>query len=110
MGSDIGRIHSGIESISAKRPTSSLTYSSLSPRNKEVLRQPSGDGRTIGYGFMKGLGRIVKSAIRPPMTFTLALTQGAHNLPRTWADTTVRPQEKVTGVGSGLVAAAKVCL
>lgn len=38
------------------------------------------------------------------------MAQGAHNLPKVWGDKTVRPQEKITGLGSGLKAAVKVCV
>lgn len=45
------------------------------------------------------------------MTFTVAMAQGAHNAPRMWGDRTVRPQPKVTGLGTGLMAGCKVsCL
>jgi histidinol dehydrogenase len=43
------------------------------------------------------------------MAFTFAMAQGAHNAPRLWGDKTVRPQDKITGLGSGFVAAGKVC-
>lgn len=38
----------------------------------------------------------------------MGMAQGAHNLPKVWGDKTVRPQEKITGLGSGLKAAVKV--
>jgi hypothetical protein len=62
----------------------------------------------VGFRAAKGLGRIVKAAARAPGTFTVAMAQGAHNAPRMWGDKTVRPQEKVTGVVSGVVAGCKV--
>jgi hypothetical protein len=62
----------------------------------------------VGLRAAKGLGRIVKAAARAPGTFTVAMAQGAHNAPRMWGDKTVRPQDKVTGVVSGVVAGCKV--
>jgi hypothetical protein len=64
----------------------------------------------VGLRAAKGLGRIVKTAARAPGTFTVAMAQGAHNAPRMWGDKTVRPQDKVTGVVSGVAAGCKVSL
>ena len=64
----------------------------------------------VGLRAAKGLGRIVKAAARAPGTFTVAMAQGAHNAPLMWGDKTVRPQDKVTGVVSGVVAGCKVSL
>lgn len=65
----------------------------------------------IGQRAAKGLYQITKAAARSPMTFTVAMAQGAHNAPRMWGDRTVRPQPKVTGLGTGLMAGCKVsCL
>jgi hypothetical protein len=64
----------------------------------------------VGLRAAKGLGRIVKAAARAPGTFAAAMAQGAHNAPRMWGDKTVRPQDKVTGVVSGVVAGCKVSL
>jgi hypothetical protein len=110
MGSDFGRVHTNIQSLAATRGKQpSLRYSST-PSDLPPSGTPAEGSRIIGTGLVKGTSRIVKAAVRSPMTFTLAMAQGAHNLPRTWGDTTVRPQDKITGVGSGLVAAAKVRL
>lgn len=49
-----------------------------------------------------GIVRIGKAAARAPGEFTLAMARGAHNVPKFWGDRTVRPQEKVTGISSGL--------
>lgn len=62
----------------------------------------------VGLRAAKGLGRIFKAAARAPGTFTVAMAQGAHNAPRMWGDKTVRPQDKVTGVVSGVAAGCKV--
>jgi hypothetical protein len=74
------------------------------PRSKEP------NETIVGLRAAKGLGRIFKAAARAPGTFTVAMAQGAHNAPRMWGDKTVRPQDKVTGVVSGVVAGCKVSL
>jgi hypothetical protein len=55
-------------------------------------------GRYAGRGTL----RIGKAAARAPGAFTLAMARGAHNVPKLWGDRTVRPQEKVTGISSGM--------
>lgn len=64
--------------------------------------------KIVGSRASKGLGRMTAATLRSPMTFSVALAQGAHNAPKMWGDKTVRPQEKITGFGSGLKAAGKV--
>lgn len=71
---------------------------------------PSVDHKIAGQRVAKGIGRIGKAVFRSPMTFAVGMAQGAHNLPKVWGDKTVRPQEKITGFGSGLKAAVKVCI
>lgn len=68
---------------------------------------PNTDHKIAGQRAAKGIGRIGKAVFRSPMTFTVGMAQGAHNLPKVWGDKTVRPQEKITGFGSGLKAAVK---
>ena len=41
------------------------------------------------------------------MDFTLGIARGFHNAPKLYGDDTVRPQEKVTDLQSGLKAAGK---
>lgn len=67
------------------------------------------DDKILGERAAKGLGRMTKAVLRSPMAFSVGMAQGAHNLPKIWGDKTVRPQEKITGIGSGLRAAGKVC-
>ena len=45
--------------------------------------------------------------MKSPMDFTLSLAQGFHNAPKLYGDTTVRKQEKITDLQSGLRAAGK---
>lgn len=56
----------------------------------------------------KGAQRIVAAGMKSPMDFTLGLARGFHNAPKLYGDDTVRPQEKVTDLQSGLKAAGKV--
>jgi hypothetical protein len=62
----------------------------------------SSSGYTPGKHALTGTLRIGKAAARAPGAFTLAMARGAHNVPKLWGDRTVRPQEKVTGISSGV--------
>ena len=97
-----------MESSNRERTENCLTYATSS-RNNITTAQPDLDTKTLGSDSLKGITRIVKSTVRAPMTFTFAMAQGAHNAPRLWGDKTVRTQDKITGFGSGMVAAGKVC-
>ncbi|KAF8850692.1 UDP-Glycosyltransferase/glycogen phosphorylase [Acephala macrosclerotiorum] len=55
----------------------------------------------------KGVARIVGAGLKSPMDFTLGIARGFHNAPKLYGDDTVRPQEKVTDLQSGLKAATK---
>ena len=66
------------------------------------------DDKIVGARAAKGFARMTKATVRSPMTMTVAMAQGAHNLPKMYGDKTVRPQDKITGVGSGLLAGTKV--
>lgn len=66
------------------------------------------DPKAVGQRAAKGISRIGKAAFRSLMIFTAGMAQGAHNLPKVWGDKTVRPQDKITGLGSGLKAAVNV--
>lgn len=59
----------------------------------------------IGAG--KGVQRIVAAGMKSPMEFTLGIARGFHNAPKLYGDDTVRPQERVTDLQSGLKAAGK---
>jgi hypothetical protein len=66
------------------------------------------DGSKTTPRSMKGLARIAAATIKLPMDMTFALTEGLHNAPKLYGDSTVHHMHKVTGVGSGLKAAGKV--
>jgi hypothetical protein len=55
----------------------------------------------------KGVSRIVGAGLKAPMEYTLGLSRGFHNAPKLYGDE-IRKEETVTGLGSGLVAGAKV--
>lgn len=58
-------------------------------------------------GTAKASGKIAKAGFKSPVDFTMALAQGFHNAPRLYGDTTVRKQDRVTDLSSGLKAAGK---
>jgi hypothetical protein len=60
--------------------------------------------RPTGLRTSKGFGRIVKAGIQSPMELSVGITKGFHNAPKLWGDDTVRPQEKVSDLKSGMKA------
>lgn len=56
----------------------------------------------------KGISRIVGTGLKAPMEFTNNISKGFNNVPKLYGDETVREDEKVTGLLSGLGAAGKV--
>ena len=55
----------------------------------------------------KGLPRIIKAGLQAPMDLSMGITKGFHNAPKLWGDETVRPQEQVSNLKSGVVAIGK---
>jgi hypothetical protein len=55
----------------------------------------------------KGVSRIIGTGLKAPMEFTMGISQGFHNVPKMWGDSTVRDVEPVNGVRSGLKPLAK---
>lgn len=53
------------------------------------------------------VGRIVTTGVKSPMNFCLGLARGFRNAPMLYNDDTVRPEEKVTDLSTGLKAAGK---
>ncbi|KAF4336370.1 sterol 3-beta-glucosyltransferase [Fusarium beomiforme] len=116
LGSTVTTAHSN-----ASQPTLSDTASSIShtrspsqssnQQTKEAAikqRRPSPVNvvnAAVGTG--KGVGRVVTTGVRTPMNFCLGLARGFRNMPRLYNDETIRPVEKVTGVGSGIMVAGK---
>ena len=81
---------------------------SSSPRGQKKEFDPSNITLDSAIGAGKGISRIVGAGLKSPMDFTLGLARGFHNAPKLYGDDTVRPQEKVTDLQSGLKAAGKV--
>ena len=77
-------------------------------------RHQSQTGEAISHLTMEGavtgaraIGRIASAGLKSPLDFTMGLAKGFHNAPKLYGDDTVRQSDKVTGIGSGLRAAAK---
>lgn len=98
--------------ITSSAATTSSGSSSRPPQNK---RQPYSrrDSSPVGMsidaavGAGKSVGKIVSTGVKSPMNFCLGLAKGFRNVPTLYNDDTVRPVEKVTGIGSGLKVAGK---
>jgi hypothetical protein len=102
---EIGSEFVRVPSVSQTQGDSSTTAVHYPARAEVSLNS---DDKVIGARAAKGVARMTKASLRSPMTFTVAMAQGAHNLPKMYGDKTVRPQDKITGVGSGLKAGTKV--
>lgn len=92
------------------RPGLGKRSSSGSPAPQH-RRSLSGSGQIsleAALGAGKGVGRIVGAGMKSPMDFTLGLARGFHNAPKLYGDESVRKQEKITGIQSGLKAAGRV--
>lgn len=55
----------------------------------------------------KAAGKIISAGVKSPMDFTLSLAKGFHNAPKLYGDDTVRQNEKIVGLHSGLKVARK---
>ncbi|OAG44210.1 hypothetical protein AYO21_01667 [Fonsecaea monophora] len=55
----------------------------------------------------KAAGKIISAGVKSPMDFTLSLAKGFHNAPKLYGDDTVRQNEKIVGLHSGLRVARK---
>ncbi|KAL1645984.1 hypothetical protein SLS58_003404 [Diplodia intermedia] len=54
-----------------------------------------------------GVARIVGAGLKAPGVYTRGLARGFNNVPRLYGDETVREEDRIDGVASGLVAAGK---
>lgn len=95
-------------------PLSRDTSRSASPARSKREASPCPSGHEVGkigldsiIGATKAGGKIVKAGMKSPMDFTMSLAQGFHNAPKLYGDTTVRKQDRVTDLQSGLMAAGK---
>lgn len=55
----------------------------------------------------KAVGTIVSAGMKSPLDFTLSLAKGFHNAPKLYGDDTVRKNEKIVDLRSGLKAAGR---
>ncbi|KAF2023757.1 UDP-Glycosyltransferase/glycogen phosphorylase [Setomelanomma holmii] len=63
--------------------------------------------RPTGVNMSKGARRFVKAAVQEPVDISLDLTRGMHDTPKLWRNDTMRPQERVSGLRSGVKAAGR---
>lgn len=92
----------------SERPTARASNSQMKQAfSSRRDSSPIGMGIDAATGVGKGVGKIVGHGVKSPMNFCLGLAKGFRNVPRLYNDETVRPVEKVTGVGSGLRVAGK---
>ncbi|KAF3904161.1 hypothetical protein AA313_de0206202 [Arthrobotrys entomopaga] len=101
------KLHKERTSHSTSEASGTMTPISGTPSQGTTATQKG--GATVGHwiGAGKGAGRIAGAMMKSPLDFTLALAQGFHNAPLLYGDSTVRKQEKITGMGSGLKVAGK---
>lgn len=94
---------SSLEAIAARHPhLSAETIARFTTHSDTKERNQSQEIRERVKG---GLVRAAEVGLGAPMDLAESIAQGFHNVPRLYNDTTVRPQENVTGFQSGLKAA-----
>lgn len=106
---------SATDAASVITSSAATTSSGSSSRPAQNKRQPYSrrDSSPVGMsidaavGAGKSVGKIVSTGVKSPMNFCLGLAKGFRNVPTLYNDDTVRPVEKVTGIGSGLKVASK---
>nr|POE48635.1 isoform 2 of sterol 3-beta-glucosyltransferase ugt80a2 [Quercus suber] len=93
-----GQWNSKVDDSTPKRVRSRVEPGS--GRSQDMLRR-------TGAHTSKGLGRFAKALVLSPMELSVSFTKGFHNVPKLWGDDTVRPQEQVTDLKSGLKAVGR---
>ncbi|KAG9238186.1 hypothetical protein BJ875DRAFT_480641 [Amylocarpus encephaloides] len=88
-------------SIAPSRSSASI-FNHITPRASTSSANAAG---AVALESTKGVGRIMGAGLKTPVTFTNGLARGFHNMPTLYGDDTVRPEAKIDGVKSGLVAA-----
>jgi hypothetical protein len=106
-------------SITSKKDDSSLETSSISTgginssTSNYATTIPTSSSSSlnaasaIALESTKGIGRIMTTGLKTPVTFTNGLARGFYNVPTLYGDDTVRTEAKIDGVKSGLIAAGK---
>nr|QCC62991.1 glycosyltransferase [Phoma sp.] len=127
MEDSLARVQSPTNPSGRSAPTSAVSRSSgsgpsqgltSSEKDNDSLRRsrsrnesrPSKDYdmlRPTGVHMSKGAGRFVKAVVQGPVDISVNLTRGMHNVPKLWGDDTVRPQERVTDLRSGVKAVGR---
>lgn len=81
----------------------------MSPTAESESAQGFDLGAAIGASLEtgKGVTRFVGTGVKSPMNFCMGLAKGFRNAPRLYNDDTVRKQEKITGLASGVMVAGK---
>ena len=104
MATEVDTVATRIGAIGHKDSGAAVTYSMHQPTEpNSSARKPR-----VGENLVHGAGTLVGATLRAPGDFTLALAQGAHNMPRLWNDRTVREQNEIKGIGSGIAVGCKV--
>lgn len=76
-------------------------------QNKSGSSKDSDMLRPTGVHMSKGAGRFVKAVVQGPVDISVNITRGFHNIPKLWGDDTVRPQERVSDLKSGVKAVGR---
>lgn len=97
-----GRAPSLLTPSGSKSPTLSSHKRSVSSQGFNL---DAALGASLETG--KGVTRLVETGVKTPMNFCMGLAKGFRNAPRLYNDETVRKQEKVTGIASGVMVAGK---
>ena len=101
------RSQSRASSPSRNRPTSPSSSTQARSRSRGPSFDPAERIETI-MNTTKGVQRIIGAGIKSPMDFSMNIARGFHNAPKLYGDQTVRQNEKITDLQSGLKAAGKV--
>lgn len=63
--------------------------------------------RPSGVHITKGAGGFARALVQGPVNISVNLTRGMHNIPKLWGDDTVRPQERVSDMKTGVKAVGR---
>src|SRR4051812_6077055 len=114
-GTDVSLTTSGAASNSPQQPSGQGSEASCVTSIQKVPTQPDNASETAPLKSAlsnpdrasRGLKPLGRTVAQSQVAGTIAVSQGLHNLPRLYGDTTVRTQDKVTGIQSGLRAAGR---
>ncbi|KAJ4394056.1 hypothetical protein N0V93_003273 [Gnomoniopsis smithogilvyi] len=98
-----GSATSKIQNTAGSRPSASPSPGHKSSQSNFDVEAALGAGLETG----KNVSRVVETGVKTPMNFCMSLAKGFRNAPRLYNDDTVRKQEKVTGLASGVMLAGK---